>query len=79
MRRGDIEFRYSKTNEKHELIRWLGVGDKPTCIVIAFFDKGKEGYDMRTVGERFFQDNNAWTVGKHALTFLNAVFELEAE
>lgn len=71
MRLGDIEFRYSKANEKHELVRWLESGG----IVIAFFDKHTEGYDMRTVGNRFFEDRDAWIVAKHGLAFLNAVFD----
>lgn len=74
MRLGDIEFRCGPPNDKPKLIRW----HKPRrCAVIAFFEKGSEGYDMLTVGERFFKDENAWIVGKHALAFLNAVFAHE--
>jgi hypothetical protein len=47
--------------------------------VIAFFDKTKEGWDMRTVGNRFFEDKDAWVVGKHAIEFLNAMFYVEKE
>ena len=50
-----------------------------TCCVIAFFDKDKEGYDMRTIGDRFFEDKDAWIVGKYALGFLNAIFDIEKE
>jgi len=70
MRRGNIEFRYS--SQKYELIKWEENGEG--CYVIAFFDKGKEGYNMRTVGERFFEDHDAWLVGKHAIAFLEDVF-----
>jgi hypothetical protein len=47
--------------------------------VIAFFDKDKECYNMRTVGDRFFEDKDAWVVGKHAIEFLNAMFAVERE
>jgi hypothetical protein len=52
---------------------------KEYCCVVAFFDKGKEGYDMRTVGDRFFSDKDAWVVGKYALEFLNAIFQIEKD
>jgi len=73
MRYGQIEFRYDEFNGKYELIRWF-YGDK-TCYTIAFFDRHKEGYDMRTVGDRFFEDPDAWVVAKHAIDFLNDIFE----
>lgn len=79
MRLGDIEFRWGGGNKKWELIRWLKNGGKAYCIVIAFFNKHKEGYDMRTVGNRFFADKNAWIVAKHGMTFLDACFDEEEE
>jgi hypothetical protein len=45
--------------------------------VIAFFDKDKECYNMRTVGDRFFEDKDAFVVGKYGLEFLNAIFEIK--
>ena len=54
-----------------------GCEEREYCYVVAFFDKDKEGYDMRTVGDRFFEDKDAWVVGKYALGFLNAIFEIE--
>lgn len=80
MRYGNIEFRWSDCNKKYELIRWFEDqhGFKPPwCTVIAFFQKDKEGYNMVTVGNRFFEDEDAWLVGKHALGFLQDVFKLE--
>ena len=74
MRKGNIEFRWSKINKKHELIKWREQAPD-TCFTVAFFIKSKEGYYMETVGNRFFLDHDAWIVGKHALSFLNAVFE----
>ena len=81
MRFRKVEFRWSKYNNKYELVRWYEDSlDKECCYVIAFFDEGKEGYDMRTVGDRFFEDKDAWIVGKHAIEFLNAMFyELQKE
>ena len=82
MRFRNIEFRWSKCNNKYELVKWYqsnGSGQE-NCYVIAFFDETKEGYDMRTVGDRFFEDKDAWIVGKHAIEFLNAIFyELQKE
>jgi hypothetical protein len=82
MRFRNIEFRWSNCNKTYELIRWYkekvdGCEERDYCCVIAFFDKDKEGYDLRTVGDRFFEDKDAWVVGKHAIEFLNAIFEIE--
>ena len=83
MRFRDIEFLWSKGNNKYELVKWYKSKideDKEFCCVIAFFDETKEGYDMRTVSDRFFEDKDAWIVGKHAIQFLNAMFyELKKE
>jgi hypothetical protein len=77
MRFRDIEFRWSKLNNKYELVKWQECEGKEYCYVIAFFDKGKESYDMRTIGDRFFEDKDAWVVGKYGLEFLNEIFEIE--
>jgi len=80
MRFRDIEFRWSKVNNKYELVKWMEDPDgfkNPTCYVIAFFDKDKEGYNMRTIGDRFFEDKDAWVVGKYGLEFLNAICKIE--
>lgn len=79
MRFRDIEFRYSQVNKKHELVRWYraevdGCEEREYCYTIAFFDETKEGYyNMRTIGDRFFEDKDAFIVGKHAIEFLNAM------
>ena len=73
MRFRNIEFRWSKCNNKYELVKWYPQTHGETCYVIAFFDKGKECYDMRTIGDRFFEDKDAFIVGKHAIEFLNAM------
>jgi hypothetical protein len=84
MRFRNIEFRWSDANKKHELVKWNTPTEDsffkdPTCYVIAFFDQTKEGYDMRTIGNRFFEDKDAWVVGKYALEFLNAIFQIEQD
>ena len=72
MRLNNIEFRWSEVNRSYELVKWQ---ESKTCYAIAFFHKHKEGYDMKTVGDRFFKDHDAWIVGKHALSFLNNIFD----
>lgn len=78
MRFRDIEFRWSNTNNKYELVQWYkstapSQENNEFCCVIAFFDETKEGYDMRTIGSRFFENKDAWIVGKHAIEFLNDI------
>jgi len=84
----NIEFRWSDLNNKYELIQWYRAPQiketgtyefKDCCCVVAFFDRGKEGYSMRTIGDRFFEDKDAWVVGKYALEFLNAIFQIEKD
>jgi hypothetical protein len=74
MRFRNIEFRWSKGNNKYELVRWYSHNSGESCCVVAFFDRNKEGYyDLRTIGNRFFEDKDAFIVGKHAIEFLNAM------
>jgi hypothetical protein len=82
MRFRNIEFRWSTCNKKHELVKWYkaevdGCEEREYCYTIAFFDKDNEGYNLRTVGDRFFEDTDAWVVGKYGLEFLNEIFEIE--
>ena len=77
MRFRNIEFRWSTYNNKHELVKWYKVEERNYCYVIALFDKDNEGYNMRTVGDRFFEDKDAFVVGKYAIEFLNETFEIE--
>ena len=75
MRFRDVEFRWCEFNKKYELVKWCTDKNKEYCYVLAFFDEGKEGYDMRTIGSRFFEDKDAFIVGKYAIEFLNAMFD----
>jgi len=79
MRFRNIEFRWCEVNNKYELVRWHKCEGKEYCYVIAFFNRGKEYYDMWTIGDRFFEDKDAWVVGKYALEFLNAIFQIEQQ
>ena len=84
MRFRDVEFRWSKCNNKYELVKWYkaevdGCEEREYCYVIAFFDKDKEGYDMRTISSRFFEDKDAFVVGKYAIEFPNETFEIERQ
>ena len=78
MRFRNIEFRWCKFNEKYELVKWYknNIGGI-NCYTLALFEKGKEGWDMRTIGDRFFEDKDAWVVGKSAMSFLQDTFEIE--
>jgi len=77
MRLRNVEFRCCQMDKKYELVKWQKCNGKDSCYVIAFFDKTNEGYDMRTVGDRFFDDHDAWIVGKHAIAFLHDTVEWE--
>jgi hypothetical protein len=79
MRFRNVEFRWSKVNNKYELVKWFTRDSGDSCYVVAFFNKHTEGYDMETVGDRFFEDKDAWVVGKYGLEFLNAIFEIEKQ
>ena len=76
IRIGDIEFRWSTTNNKHELVKWYVSCDGRYCMVVAFFDRHREGFDMRTVGDRFFADHDTWKVGKAAMVFLQELHRI---
>ena len=81
MRFRNVEFRWCKFNNKYELVRWHrdNGSEKEYCYVIAFFDKDKECYNMRTISSRFFEDKYAFVVGKYAIEFLNETFEIERQ
>ena len=79
MRFRNIEFRWSKVNNKYELVKWYTHDSGDSCYVVAFFNKSTEGYDKRTIGTRFFEDKDAWVVGKYGLEFLNAISAIQKE
>jgi len=78
MRFGNIEARWSPVNKKYEIVEWGIDGKTEHCWVIAFVDIQKEGYDMRTVGERYHKASGmAHVVAKHALAILNELHDSE--
>ena len=77
MRFRNMEFRWNTYDNKHELVKWYKTEERNYCYVVAFFDKTNSGWDMRTVGDRFFEDKDAFVVGKYAIEFLNETFEIE--
>lgn len=54
LRAGAIEFRWSDTNQKYELLQWYPrqEGGEYSCV-IAFFGKSKEGFEMLPLGRRY--------------------------
>lgn len=84
VRQGMIEFKWSDLNKKWELCQWFEPEDrKPYKIVICFFDETSDGYDMRTVGNRFHNALNDMELQKDtifvstfAMNFLNDLTEL---
>jgi len=80
---GQIEFRWSETNNSYELTQWLQsqTEDKEYCIVIAFMRKGSEGYYMETVGDRHLNALREWQkettlITEYAFDFLEAEYNL---
>ena len=76
----DIEFRWSDINQKHELIQWSQtISTEEYCIVIAFFDLGSEGCEIRFIGDRPFITGNSelvWNMLKYGQAIVDAIFEL---
>ena len=76
----DLEFRWSGTNDKYELIQWFKEGDKSFCMVIAFFDKTCDGCEIRLIGKRPFNvENNelVWAMFKYGQAIVDAEIILE--
>jgi hypothetical protein len=80
----DLEFRWSKFNQKYELLRWFEPekGEKEYCIVIAFFDKTSDGCEIRFVGKRPFEvekDETVWSMLKYGQAIVDAECSLDWE
>jgi hypothetical protein len=81
MRIENFEFRKLE-NRDAEIVAWnKQESGKEYCYTIAFFNKDKEGYDMRTVGDRILVDDydTLHKLIKYAFTVLHAEFELMAD
>ena len=77
----DLEFRSTPTRSEiaYELVQWQG--DLPeTCIVVAFIEKGREGYNIKFIGDRPFHhsvdQSVLWPLLKFGQTYCDALFEL---
>jgi hypothetical protein len=44
-------------------------------MIVDLLIETKEGYDLRTVGSRFFEDSDAFLMGKAAMSFLDTIQE----
>ena len=83
----NIEFRWSVTNDSFELVRWIQpqvdlTRDTEYCVVICFFNKQSEGYNMKTVGNRYAHCLKEWAdilvpVTVYASEYLENEFTLE--
>jgi len=92
MRYNNVEFRQNGVKDSHgytidedrpsEIIAWIyseSLGEE-TCITICWLKRGKEGYYMETVGDRYFEykDMEALNhVTRYAMKILNTQFEFE--
>ena len=83
LRINQIEFRWSPTNNKYELLKWHSRQEGGEfCCVIAFFDYQREGFDMRTVGRRYEETlrehpDSIIIATRYAFDFLQARFNAE--
>lgn len=83
LRVNQIEFRWSPTNNKYELLKWHSRQEGGEhCTVIAFFDYQREGVDMRTVGRRYEEayrkhPGPTGIATRYAFDFLQARFDAE--
>jgi len=72
-----LEFAYSEGNKGWELCKWMDNGSYN--LVIAFFDRDSEGYNMRTVGNRFFEHEGAFKAAMRAMRMLEVIHEMEEQ
>lgn len=82
LRIDDIECRLipDNTENKYEIVRWREdntIGRH--CHVVAFMNPGEEGYDIESVGNRFFTNDINWnTLGmvmKVSIDILDTMLE----
>jgi len=92
MRYKNVEFRQSGIADSHgyatdadrrsEIIAWNYSEslDKETCYTLCWLETDKEGYYMKTIGDRYieYEDMEALNhVTKYAMRSLNVQFEFE--
>lgn len=78
-------FYEGEPNETIDLIKWFDRGEKRLCYSLAYFIRKEEGYDLRFVGSRPFEDIDAedvpevWEALKTAQAVLDAFFKGDEE
>jgi hypothetical protein len=82
MRYNNVEFRPATEHRHAEIVVWnySEESDKETCYTLCWIKADKEGYYMKTVGDRYveYEDMEALNhVAKYALRSLNVQFEFE--
>ena len=79
MRIDNFEFRRNGEERDAEIVAWNKGGDgKEYCYTLAFFKKGKEGYNMNSIGDRIVVEDYVvlHKLIKYAFTVLEAEFKL---
>ena len=70
--RGKIAFKDCDDSRSPEIICYQrGDDGRETCYTLAFFEKTREGYDIRTVGNRLFDAMNEYHIDYNS--FIDAV------
>ena len=79
MRISNFEFRRNGDDRLAEIVAWEDrENEKPYCYTVVFFYKDKEGYYLKSVGDRILVEDydTLHKLIKYAFTVLNAEFEL---
>ena len=80
-----VRFCEDEPNVTIDLVKWYDHGGKRLCYSLAYFIKKEEGYDLRFVGNRPFEDIDAedvlevWEALKTAQAVLDAFFRGDEE
>ena len=71
--RGKIASKECDDSQSPEIVCYQRGGDdcRETCYTLAFFEKTREGYDIRTVGTRLFDAMNEYHIDYNS--FIDAV------
>jgi len=82
MRYKNVEFRPGTEKRRAEIVAWTlcEIIDKETCFTLCWIMADREGYYMKTIGDRYveYEDMEALNhVAKYALRSLNVQHEFE--
>jgi hypothetical protein len=78
----NLEFRYAVDNRSPEIVCWEKneQGSGEYCYTLLFYDRCKEGFNVRFVGARPFEYENQerlWALMRYGDRVLDALFRLE--